>query len=132
MRASKTQGKIINTSSAAGKYGVPGLIHYSASKAAVLRFTQSLALEVAKEGITANSICPGFHETPMLRREEPWWADMWGCDVEEVRRRWLESIPLGRFGTAEDIAKVVLFLASPLADYMTGQAINITGGNYME
>jgi len=132
MRASKTKGRIINTSSAAGKSGVPGLIHYSASKATVLRFSQSLALEVAKDGITVNSICPGFHETPMLRREEPWWAEMWKCDVKEVRRRWLESIPMGRFGTAEDIAKVVLFLASPLADYITGESINITGGNLME
>lgn len=132
MRASKTQGRIINTASAAAKYGVPGLLHYSAAKAAVLRFSQSLALEVAKDGITVNSICPGFHETPMLKREEPWWADMWKCDVKEVRKRWLESIPLGRFGTAEDIAKVVLFLASPLADYITGESINITGGNLME
>jgi meso-butanediol dehydrogenase / (S,S)-butanediol dehydrogenase / diacetyl reductase len=132
MRASKTKGRIINTASAAAKYGVPGLLHYSAAKAAVLRFSQSLALEVAKDGITVNSICPGFHETPMLKREEPWWADMWKCDVKEVRKRWLETIPLGRFGTAEDIAKVVLFLASPLADYITGESINITGGNLME
>jgi meso-butanediol dehydrogenase / (S,S)-butanediol dehydrogenase / diacetyl reductase len=132
MRASGTKGKIINTASAAAKYGVPGLLHYSAAKAAVLRFSQSLALEIAKDGITVNSICPGFHETPMLKREEPLWAKMWGCDVKEVRKRWLESIPMGRFGTPEDIAKVVLFLASPLAEYITGESINITGGNLME
>ena len=132
MRLSKTKGKMINTASAAAKYGVPGLLHYSASKAAVLRYSQSLALEVAKDGINVNAICPGFHETPMLKREEPWWAEMWDCDVREVRKRWLESIPMGRFGTAEDIAKVVLFLASPLADYITGESINITGGNLME
>lgn len=132
MRALKTKGRIINTASAAAKYGVPGLIHYSASKAAVLRFSQSLALEVAKDGILVNAVCPGFHETPMLMREEAWWGKMWNCSPGEVRKRWFESIPLGRFGTGEDVAKVVLFFASPLADYITGESINVTGGNFME
>lgn len=132
MRISKTKGKIINISSIAGKHGVPGFLHYSAAKAAVLRFSQALALEVVKDGITVNSVCPGQHQTPMLKREEPWFAEMWKCDVNEVRKRWLETIPFGRFGTAEDVAKVVLFLASPLADYITGESINVNGGLLME
>ena len=121
-------GKIINISSAAGKTGARFLSHYCASKFAVIGLTQSLALELAPYGINVNAVCPGYVETDMQSRELVWEAKLRGISSEEVKRGYLGSVPLGRLGKSEDVAKVVVFLASAQSDYMTGQAINVTGG----
>jgi len=121
-------GKIINISSAAGKTGARFLSHYCASKFAVIGLTQSLALELAPYGINVNAVCPGYVETDMQSRELVWEAKLRGISSEEVKRGYLGSVPLGRLGKPEDVAKIVVFLASAQSDYMTGQAINVTGG----
>lgn len=125
-------GKIVNIASLAAKRPVILLAHYVASKYAVLGFSRSLALEVAKYKINVNCVCPGLVKTSMQEREVRWEAKLRGISEEEVRRQYLESIPLGRLEEPEDVAKVVLFLASEDADYMTGQGINVTGGMEME
>jgi len=124
-------GKIICISSNGGKSGFPFEAHYCASKHAVIGFVRSLALELAKHKINVNAICPGYIVTDMHKLEISSWAKLQGKTEEDVRREALATIPLGRFGTPEDVAKVVVFLASEDSDYMTGQAINITGGNEM-
>jgi len=121
-------GKIINISSAAGKTGARFLSHYCASKFAVIGLTQSLALELAPYGINVNAVCPGYVETDMQSRELVWEAKLRGISPEEVKRGYLGCVPLGRLGKPEDVAKIVVFLASAQSDYMTGQAINVTGG----
>jgi len=121
-------GKIINISSAAGKTGARFLSHYCASKFAVIGLTQSLALELAPYRINVNAVCPGYVETDMQSRELVWEAKLRGISSEEVKRGYLGSVPLGRLGKPEDVAKIVVFLASAQSDYMTGQAINVTGG----
>lgn len=112
------RGKIINISSIAGSVvGFPNLVHYSASKAGIIGFTRALALETAQYGITVNAISPGPIETPgvgVLSKET----------YEQVRR----AIPLGRFGKPEEVAYLVLFLASDKSDFITGQNIVIDGG----
>ncbi|MEM0043033.1 MAG: SDR family NAD(P)-dependent oxidoreductase [Thermofilaceae archaeon] len=112
------RGKIINISSIAGSVvGFPNLVHYSASKAGIIGFTRALALETAQYGITVNAISPGPIETPgigVLSKEA----------YEQVRR----AIPLGRFGKPEEVAYLVLFLASDKSDFITGQNIVIDGG----
>ncbi|MEM3921333.1 MAG: SDR family NAD(P)-dependent oxidoreductase [Nitrososphaerota archaeon] len=112
------RGKIINISSIAGSVvGFPNLVHYSASKAGIIGFTRALALETAQYGITVNAISPGPVETPgigVLSKEA----------YEQVRR----AIPLGRFGKPEEVAYLVLFLASDKSDFITGQNIVIDGG----
>lgn len=125
-------GTIVNTASMAGKIGAPFLTHYSASKFAVVGFTQALAREVAAQGIRVNAVCPGYVVTSMQERELAWEAQLRGLSVDEVRLLYLRDIPLGRLETPEDVAKVVHFLASDEAAYMTGQAINVTGGARMD
>jgi NAD(P)-dependent dehydrogenase (short-subunit alcohol dehydrogenase family) len=125
-------GKIVNIASLAAKRPVILLAHYVASKYAVLGFSRSLALEVAKYKINVNCVCPGLVKTSMQEREVKWEARLRGISEEEVRRQYIESVPLGRLEEPEDVAKVVLFLASEDADYMTGQGINVTGGMEME
>jgi NAD(P)-dependent dehydrogenase (short-subunit alcohol dehydrogenase family) len=124
-------GNIVNVSSAAGKRGSLFLSAYSAAKAAIIAFTQAMALEVAGNGIHVNAVCPGEMDTELQR---------WGWRVasfvlnvpyEEVVAEAVKRIPWGRLGTADDVAKVVAFLASSESDYMTGQAINITGGQVL-
>jgi meso-butanediol dehydrogenase/(S,S)-butanediol dehydrogenase/diacetyl reductase len=121
-------GKIVNTASMASKLGAPLLAHYSASKFAVVGFTQAVAKEVAQYGINVNAVCPGFVATGMQDREVVWEAKLRGLTPEKVRQEYIDQTPLGRLCYPEDVAKVVLFLASPAADFMTGQAINVTGG----
>jgi len=123
-----TGGKIVNVSSVAGKTGVPLYSHYCASKFAVIGITQSLALELAKHRINVNAVCPGDVETPMLEYEFNAHAQMRRISPQDVRREFLGRAPLGRFAQPEDVADVVLFLASEQSDYMTGQALNVTGG----
>lgn len=125
------KGVIVNTASLAAKVGAPLLAHYSASKFAVVGWTQALAREHARDGIRVNAVCPGFVRTPMQEREVEWEAELLGSTAEEVRQSYVEQTPLGRLEEPEDVAGVVVFLASDDARFMTGQAINVTGGVYM-
>jgi 3-oxoacyl-[acyl-carrier protein] reductase len=110
-------GRIINMSSVSGLMGNPGQANYSASKAGIIGFTQTVARELAQRKVTANSICPGFIATDM--------ADALGpAIIDEVKKR----IPMQRIGQAEEIADAVLFLASDSASYITGQVITVDGG----
>lgn len=130
-RKNNVKGVIVNTASLAAKVGAPLLAHYSASKFAVVGWTQALAREVAAEGIRVNAVCPGFVKTPMQQREVAWEAELRGMTPEEVLQSYVAQTPLGRLETPEDVAGVVIFLASDDARFMTGQAINVTGGVYM-
>jgi NAD(P)-dependent dehydrogenase (short-subunit alcohol dehydrogenase family) len=128
-------GKMVLLSSVAGKIGVAGTAPYVASKWGILGFTQSLALELARYKINVNSVCPGHIQTNI---QDQWFeeqAKMEGISVDEFRKNWYaetaKTVPLGRYGTAEDVADVVMFLVSRQADYMTGQAINVSGGKQM-
>ena len=124
-------GKIVNISSIAGKRQAMLLSHYSASKFAVLGFSKSLALEVAGHRINVNCVCPGLVRTSMQEREIGWEAKLRGMSEEEVIDEYHNAVPLGRLEEPEDIAKLVLFLASEDAAYMTGQAVNVAGGMEM-
>jgi meso-butanediol dehydrogenase/(S,S)-butanediol dehydrogenase/diacetyl reductase len=124
-------GSIVNTASMAGKKAAPLLAHYSASKFAVIGFTQALAQETAEHGIRVNAVCPGYVKTSMQEREVVWEAKLRGITPDEVRADYLRAIPLGRLEEPEDVARVVVFLLSDRAAYMTGQAINVTGGSIM-
>jgi NAD(P)-dependent dehydrogenase (short-subunit alcohol dehydrogenase family) len=127
-----TRGAIVNTASLAGKMGVPLLAHYSASKFAVVGFTQALAREVAPHGIRVNCVCPGFVRTAMQERELVWEAALRGMTVDEVRAEYVSLTPLGRLEEPEDVADVVAFLASDRARFVTGEALNVTGGVRMD
>jgi len=124
-------GVIVNTASLAGKVGAPLLAHYSASKFAVLGWTQALARELAPAGIRVNAVCPGFVRTGMQEREIAWEAKLRGITPEEVIADYIAQTPLGRLEEPEDVADVVVFLASDAARFMTGQGVNVTGGVYM-
>jgi NAD(P)-dependent dehydrogenase (short-subunit alcohol dehydrogenase family) len=114
-------GKIINLASMAAKKGGAGEGAYPASKAAVVALTRQAALEWGCHGITANAICPGYILTEMGAATR----------TEAMVQEWSGTSPLGRLGSAEDVAGVALFLAGPDSDYLTGQAINVTGGMVM-
>jgi NAD(P)-dependent dehydrogenase (short-subunit alcohol dehydrogenase family) len=120
--------RIVNTASMAGKRGVPLLAHYAASKWAVVGFTKSAAIELAPDGITVNCVCPGYVNTGMQSRELLWEAELRGMTPEAVREEYIRMTPLGRLEEAEDVAKAVVFLASPGADFITGEALDVTGG----
>ncbi len=124
-------GVIVNTASLAAKVGAPLLAHYSASKFAVLGWTQALARELAPKGIRVNAVCPGFVSTSMQSREVQWEAKLRGVSPERVISDYVSQTPLGRLETPQDVADVVVFLASDGARFMTGQGINVTGGVYM-
>ena len=115
LRAKK--GSIINITSIVGVTGNAGQANYSASKAGLIGFTKSVAKEYGSKGITVNAVAPGFIQTAMT-----------DSLPEEVKEAYLKQIPLGRFGTPEDVASVVEFLASEKAAYVTGQVIEVTGG----
>jgi NAD(P)-dependent dehydrogenase (short-subunit alcohol dehydrogenase family) len=125
------RGTIVNTASLAAKVGAPLLAHYSASKFAVLGWTQALARELAPKGIRVNAVCPGFVKTGMQSREVEWEAKLRGISAEQVIRDYVAATPLGRLETPEDVAGVVVFLCSDSASFMTGQGVNVTGGVYM-
>jgi 3-oxoacyl-[acyl-carrier protein] reductase len=113
-------GRIINLSSVVGQMGNAGQSLYAATKAGILGFTKAVAREVASRGITVNAVAPGFIETEMTAQLPA-----------KLREEFLHSIPLGRFGTCEDVAELVAFLAGPGAGYITGQVVNVNGGLYM-
>ncbi len=113
-------GRIVNLSSVVGLTGGLGQTNYAASKAGLIGFTKSLAREVARRGVTANAVAPGFIRTGMLYTVP-----------EEVRAKVLEQIPVNAWGEPEDVAHAVAFLASEEARYITGQVIGVNGGYYM-
>ena len=113
-------GRIINLSSVVGATGNAGQTNYAASKAGLIGFTKSLALEIASRGITVNAVAPGFIDT-----------DMTSALGEDQRTKLLEAIPLARLGRADDISKAVAFLVSDDASYITGQVLHVNGGMHM-
>ena len=128
-----TPGRIINTASMAAKQGgVPFLADYVASKFAVLGLTQAMAFELAPHGIRVNSVCPGFVATPMQTRELAWEAELRGIDPETVKQMWINDTPLARLQSPHDVAKVVAFLASDDAEFITGEALSVNGGAFMD
>ena len=124
-------GCIVNTASLAAKVGAPLLAHYSASKFAVLGWTQALARELAPSGIRVNAVCPGFVKTGMQAREIEWEARLREVSPQRVVDDYVAQTPLGRLEEPEDVADVVVFLCSDQARFMTGQGVNVTGGVYM-
>ena len=111
------KGSIINMSSVVGIKGNAGQANYAASKAGIIGFTKSIALELGSRNIRSNAIAPGFIETEMTAALDP-----------KVVQGWRDSIPLKRGGTSEDVANATLFLASDMSTYITGQVINVCGG----
>ena len=112
----KRYGRIVNIVSLSGIQGMPGQTNYSAAKGGVIAATKALAQEVAKKKVTVNAVAPGFIRTDMTE----------GIDENE----WKKHIPAGRFGTPEEVADLVGFLASPASSYITGEVISINGGLY--
>jgi 3-oxoacyl-[acyl-carrier protein] reductase len=112
----KRFGRIVNVVSLSGIKGLPGQANYSAAKAGVIGATKAMAQEVAKKNVTVNAVAPGFIRTDMTK------------DLDEAQLK--QMIPMGRFGTAEEVAEAVVFLASEKASYITGTVINVNGGLY--
>lgn len=132
-RAMITQGRggvIINASSGAGRRGVPNLSHYCASKAAILMLTQSLAIELAPHKIRANCYVPGHIQTPFWGGIAEGFAKVTGQTPEAVIEGFKQTVPWGRFGTADDVAAAVSWLATPDAEYVSGQAIAMNGAEF--
>ena len=113
-------GRIINIASVVGEMGNAGQLNYSSTKAGVIGFTKSAAKEFGSRGITVNAISPGFIQTDITQ------------DIpEEYKQKYMESIPLGRFGETSDISNVISFLVSDNASYITGEIVRVNGGLYM-
>ena len=126
-------GKLINTASGQSRDGFIYTPHYAASKMGVVGITQSLAKELAPIGITVNAFAPGIIETDMWKYNDKAWGELLGDYQEgELIDEWVNNnIPMKRAGTPDDVAGLVLFLASSDADYITGQTINVDGGLIM-
>lgn len=127
----KTRGKIINISSQAGRRGEALVSHYCASKAAVLSYTQSAALALSGKGINVNGIAPGVVDTPMWDIVDGLFAKYENRLHGEKKKIVGDEVPLGRMGTPQDIEGAAVFLASEDSDYITGQTLNVDGGNWM-
>lgn len=125
------RGAIVSLASMAGKIGSRTNLPYNASKAAVISITKSLALAHAADGIRVNCVCPGYVETDMWRAVSQEQGALLGLSAEDFTEQRAAQVPLGRMERAEDVARVIGFLASDRAGYMTGQAINVTGGLIM-
>jgi len=123
-------GKIINFGSQAGRRGEKLVLAYCASKAAVINMTQSMALALAEYKINVNGISPGIVDTPFWEEVDKQFAELLGWEVGEPKRRFTQSIPLGRIEYPEDVAGAAVFLASSDSDYITQQTINVDGGNW--
>ena len=121
-------GRIINIASQAGKCGVADWAVYCASKAAVVAATQAQALELAEYGITVNAICPGAMLTEMTRKTVRLEADATGAYSEQLLEAQGRAIPVGRYGTAADLAAMVVWIASEQSSFTTGASFNLTGG----
>jgi len=129
---SELRGKLVQTASIAGyRGGLPLTVHYAASKAGVISVTRTAAQALAPHRVTSNCICPGVVDTPMWARLDADWTGLEGWQPGEAWRRRTAGIPLGRPETPQDVAGLVLFLASADSDYVTGQAINVDGGLVM-
>ncbi len=127
------RGVIVNTASMAAKQGrIPFLSDYVASKFAVLGLTQAMAFELAAHGIRVNSVCPGYVTTAMQDRELAWEAGLRGIEPEAVRQLWIDDTPLRRLESPEDVARVVAFLVSEDAAFVTGESIAVNGGAFMD
>jgi len=126
-------GVIIQINSKSGKTGSYKNSAYAASKFGGIGLTQSIALELAEYGVRVNAVCPGnLLDSPLwVHSLYKQYARKWGISEEEVRRKYIEQVPMKRGCTYEDVCNVVVFLASDQASYMTGQAINVTGGQVM-
>jgi NAD(P)-dependent dehydrogenase (short-subunit alcohol dehydrogenase family) len=125
------RGTIISLASMAGKIGSRTNLPYNVSKAAVISMTKSLALAHAADGIRVNCVCPGFVETDMWTRVSHEQGTLLGMSPEEFTKARLNSVPLGRMETPQDVANVIGFLASSKSGYMTGQALSVDGGLVM-
>jgi sorbitol-6-phosphate 2-dehydrogenase len=131
--AAQGRGAIIQVNSKSGKKGSFRNSAYAASKFGGVGLTQSIALDLAPHGVRVNAVCPGNLLDGTLWQESLYeqYARKWGLTPEEVRKKYQDQVPLGRGCTYEDVANVVVFLASDESGYMTGQAINVTGGQQM-
>jgi len=125
----RQSGRIINISSMAGKEGLPNLAHYCATKFGVIGLTQSLAREVAADNVTVNAVCPGVVRTPLW--DDPNTGILRQLDGENGWQAFLAGIPLGRPQNAEDIGHACAYLASDAAGNITGEALNVSGGQQM-
>ena len=131
MKANKF-GKIINFSSKSGKTGSAIMSHYSAAKAAIMGLTQSLAYELANDGITVNCVCPGIVEsTGVWNSVSSGYVNNLKMPMDDIVKKFTAKVPLSRLAKVEDVVAITVFLTSEGADYMTGQSINITGGREM-
>lgn len=133
MRRLGAGGAIVNLASMAGKQGrVPFLSDYVASKFAVVGLTQAMAFELAANGIRVNCVCPGYVATAMQDRELGWEARLRGVAPDDVRRMWIKDTPMGRLEQPEDVARAVAFLAGADAGFVTGEALAVNGGAFMD
>jgi ketoreductase len=124
-------GRVINISSVLGKFGVPGYTAYCTTKHGMIGFTRALALEVVDRGITVNTVCPGWVDTDMATLGISETAALQGITAEEFKAQAVSAVPIRRFLQADEVAELVCYLASDQAGGITGQAINICGGQTM-
>ncbi|MGH3090193.1 MAG: SDR family NAD(P)-dependent oxidoreductase [Rubrobacteraceae bacterium] len=122
------RGRIVNVASTAGLAGYPYIAAYCAAKHGVVGMTRSLALEVAREGVTVNAVCPGYTETGLLSDSVANIVEKTGMDEEEARAALVRTNPQGRFVTPEEVAEAVAWLVGPNSGAVTGQSISVSGG----